>query len=84
MIVPKKDPLRVYFNESLGGWCVDVDKVLPKSAIIAMSRYVYKIQEDRWRGLPHGEQKEKLGRALKDLQEFKIRQVPKGPQLQLY
>lgn len=72
---PRKDPLRVAWNEALGGWYVEVPVILTRNMLRAVGQYAAKIQEDRWRGMRPGDERDRLGRALNDLRAGRIRQV---------
>jgi hypothetical protein len=52
------------------GWIIDVDEALPPSALRSAARYSAKINRDRWLSAPHGPMRERMGAAVRELEEF--------------
>lgn len=69
--IPKE--LKLTFDEALG-WFVDVPHVLSAQQLEAVRSYALKVNIERWRALPHGDNRDKMERGLKALKENKIQQ----------
>lgn len=57
------------------GWALYVPVALPADAFRRALAWSLKVQTDRWRGLPHSDQREALGRALGLLRRGMVQQV---------
>jgi hypothetical protein len=67
------NPLRMSYRKG-EGWYLDVKEVLPDIALKQACDFAYKINLDRYRGLPLGDKKDELREALNDLKQYKARQ----------
>ena len=66
----KNFPLR-WTNE---GWVITVDRYLSPEQLAKVLAYAVKIQTDRWRSLPHGDNRDAFGVAIELLRQGKIKQ----------
>jgi len=65
--------LRLHWDAE-AGWVVDVPVHLPQRQVYNLIQYALPRQIDRWRGLPPGERKGELGRAIELLRQGKVKQ----------
>ncbi len=74
-----KAPLRTEFDSKENRWIFFVPFALPDHMLNSAKNYVFKINKDRWLGAT-GEFKNKIGIALRALEENKVVQhiVTKG------
>ena len=76
-LIKKPAPLRTYHDAQKGIWFVEVDSPLPPGALRPISAYMFRVNHDRWLSMRHGDERERLGKALQELKEGKIQQVVK-------
>lgn len=63
------------------GWTVKVDVALPQHAMKRIVEYSVKRFVDMWRGLPPGDNKEALAKAIELLKVGKLVQTSYGPEI---
>lgn len=75
ILTPKSQPpLRVY-HDLVRGWCVEVDSPLPPMSLRSIARWALKVNHDRWLSMKHGDERERLGKALAELRDKGVQQV---------
>lgn len=73
MSIYQPRPMRLHWDAE-NGWLIDVPTTLTNEQLGRIVKWALPRQIDRWRSLPHGEKREQLAGAIKDLQAGKIHQ----------
>lgn len=64
----------VHYDVVNDRWIADISEPLSQFQLKVVAQRVFKINKERWTGLPPGDKKEFIGKALKALQEGRIEQ----------
>jgi hypothetical protein len=73
--IKKPEQPRLYWSEAKGRWEVAVSEPLPHGALRRICEWGYKMNLDRWRSMRHGDNRERLGKAIKKLQNYELTQI---------
>jgi hypothetical protein len=79
--VIRQKPVQTYYDHDHNQWVIVVPAgtpSYPKGAVQGISQYILKVNLDRWHATPAGDQKDRIGKALKALQDGRIIQKLTG------
>lgn len=74
-------PVQTLYDHDNDRWVIVVPAgvpAFPKAAVQSMCDYIRKVNLDRWHSTPIGDRKDRIGKALKALQDGRVMQQLTG------